>query len=103
MGWKIIEIDGKNITFGQFLQKQRRSFGYTQKDIAYYLCVPQSDVSYWEHDVFRPNRFNLSLLDVLLDIGDFGFMLYCEMTKNEEQTNDYRKNFVPLLKEGIKD
>ena len=60
-------------------------FGYTQDDVAFYLACNQSMVSDWENDIDRPSRFYLSLLSVILDISEYGFILYCFMTEQEEK------------------
>ena len=72
-------------TFGGYLQQLRKNAGYRQTDIAFYLCVAPNIISLWEMDFCRPSRFHLSLLDILLDIGDYGHILYCCLTPSEQK------------------
>ncbi|MDR3318243.1 MAG: helix-turn-helix domain-containing protein [Clostridiales bacterium] len=54
--------------FGKLFREHRTIAGYTQKQLAEYLQIHQSNISDWENDISRPEYENLIKLARLYQI-----------------------------------
>lgn len=88
-------------TFGERLQKLRKSKNMTQEDLASKVNVSPQAVSKWETDMASPD---ITLLSKLADIFDITIdeLLGREVKKevtiiNEESKKDYKKRVLRIL------
>jgi len=55
--------------FGNSLREQRKYFGFTQKQLAEYLKISQSNISDWENNISRPEYEHLIRMSQLYQIS----------------------------------
>jgi len=58
----------ETMEFGEQFRKIRKQCGFSQKEVADYLSIYQSNVSDWEKDVSRPEYENLIKLATLYNV-----------------------------------
>jgi len=57
------------MNFGKIFKQARKQAGVSQKQVADYLGIHQSNVSDWENDVSRPEYEKLLALCVFYDVS----------------------------------
>lgn len=55
--------------FGKFFKRCRLEAGFTQKQVAEFLEIRQSNISDWENDISRPEYEKLIKLANLYDVS----------------------------------
>ncbi|MCL2863970.1 MAG: helix-turn-helix domain-containing protein [Lachnospiraceae bacterium] len=73
--------------FAKWLQRKRKSCGYTQKEVAAKLFISQQLVSQWENARGRPNLEMLMKLATLYECGEHEMVSMLLKQKKRSKTH----------------